>query len=337
MKEEIIEKFKKEFSGIKEKEPLKKHTTMRVGGAAKLFYEAKDIDDLKKIVKKTFSENVPYIVIGNGSNIIFADVGVDALVIKNSTGRLIFESSEAIVDGGMPIARLLRKLAEAGLGGLEFLAGIPGTIGGAVYGNAGAYGGSLADVVRGVLVLDVDGKVVQIGKDEMKFKYRSSHLKEAAKIHDRFKMPVILQVRLRVSPKPKEGILRGINNYIKIRLGKYPTKPSSGSVFKNVEASEYPKLAKDLKVKIIDGKIPSGFLIETIGGKDLKIGDAEVSKEHANFIINSGRARAYDIKELSKLVKEKVKEEFGVILEEEIEFVGNFSVEPKGIFSKIFK
>jgi len=331
-----MEKFKKEFPEIKENEPLRKHTTIRIGGPAKLFYEAKNIDDLKKIIKKALDQNIPYLVIGNGSNIIFADIGADALIIKNSTGGLIFESSEAICDSGMPIARLLRKLAESDLGGLEFLAGIPGTIGGAVYGNAGAYGGSMADVTRGVLILDVDGKVIQIGKDDMKFKYRSSYLKETAKIHDRFKMPVILQARLQISPKPKEGILRLINNYIKIRIGKYPAKPSSGSVFKNVEVDKYPKLAKDLKVKIINGKIPVGFLIEVIGGKNLKIGDAEVSREHANFIINSGRAKAADIKKLVGLIKEKIKKEFGIELEEEIEFIGDFSARPKGFLSKIF-
>lgn len=337
MNEDVIEKFKKEFPKVKENEPLRKHTTMRVGGPAQIFFEAQNSDELKDIVKMAIENKVPYLVVGNGSNIIFADIGVDALIIKNSSAQLVFESSEAVADSGIPLSRLLRKLAEGGMGGLEFLAGIPGTLGGAVYGNAGAYGSNMADVVRGVLILDIDGKVIQVGNKDMKFKYRSTYLKETAKIHDQFRMPVILQVRLRVSPKPKEGILRLIGNYVKIRSGKYPTKASSGSIFKNVEAEKYPELAKKLKEKIIDGKIPTGFLIESIGGKKLKVGGAQVSEEHANFIINPGRAKASSIKDLVGVIKAAVKKEYGAELEEEIEFIGDFSAKPKGIFSRILK
>lgn len=338
MFEEVGKILKDIFSDdLEENEPMKKHTSMRVGGPCQFFYTAKKSDDLKKIIKIAIENKLPYIVIGNGTNIIFADAGFSGLVVKNETSNLVFEKDEAVVDSGMSLARLIRKLAEGGMGGLEFLAGIPGTIGGAVYGNAGAYGRNIGDIIRGVLILDIDGKVIQISNKEMKFKYRSSYLKELSKVHDRFRLPIILSVRLKIIPKSKEAIIRVVDHYQRIRVKKYPSKPSVGSFFKNIIVTNQMGLSKDEKIMIKDGKIPAGFLIERAGCKGLKINGAEVSREHANFIINTKRAKAIDIKKLSEKVKEKVKDEFGVELEEELEFIGDFSKKPKGFLANIFK
>lgn len=337
MDQNTIDFLKKEFPHIKMNEPMKKRTSINVGGNARFFYEAEDSQKLESTVSEALKLDIPYIVIGNGTNIIFADAGFDGLVIKNSSAKILFEANEAIIDSGMSLQRMLRKLAEADLGGLEFLTGIPGSLGGAIYGNAGAYGGSMADIVKGVVMLDIDGKKIQISNQDMKFGYRTSYLKETAKIHDRFKLPVILSARIKVYPKTKEGVLRVMDNYINIRQKKYPLLPSSGSFFKNVEITGDLELSKEAKGYVKEGKIPAGLLIEKAGCKDMKVGGAKVSKEHANFLVNTGRAKAKDFIELSENVKKKVEEAFGIKLKEEVEFIGDFNAKPQNLFDKILR
>jgi UDP-N-acetylmuramate dehydrogenase len=341
MEKKIIEDFRNQFGkAIKINESLKKHTSIKVGGPAKLFYEAKDANELEIIGRCALEKDLPYIVIGNGTNIIFADAGFDGLIIKNLAGKIVFESHEGIVDSGMTLSRMIRRLAESNLGGLEFLAGIPGTLGGAIYGNAGAYGRNMADIIQGVILLDIDGKKVQISQADMNFQYRSSYLKDLAKMHHRDKMPVILSARIKVIPKTKEGILRVVEHYLKMRVRKYPHQPSAGSFFKNIiitpETQLPKKMSKEIKTFAVEGMIPAGLLIEKAGCKGVKVGGAQVSKEHANFLVNCGRAKAKDFKELTSLVKKRVKEVFDIDLEEEVEFIGDFDIKPRNILGKIF-
>lgn len=338
MENDVFKELPEELkSKIRSNQSIKKIISMRVGGTCRYFCEIEKLEDLKTLIRFCFKENIPYIVLGNGTNIIFSDDTFDGIIIKNSCSGLIFESSEAVAESGISLGTLIRKLAEGNMGGLEFLAGIPGTLGGAIYGNAGAYGKTMADVVCGVTLLDTDGKEIQISNQNMQFGYRSSYLKKIAQKHDRWKMPVILTARLKIIPKTKEGVLRVVDNYIKIRSKKYSPQLSSGSFYKNIFLEKYPHLKQNGNVIVVDGKVPAGFLIDQSGLKGEKVGGAEVSREHANFLVNSGGASAKDLYDLSRIVEEKVKKNFEVNLEKEVEFVGDFKIKPKSFFEKIFR
>lgn len=330
-----IEKKLEKLGELKRDEKLSKHTTFRIGGPAKHFITIKKLGNLVETVQFALKNNIAYIILGGGSNIIFSDDGFNGIIIKNEASDLVFGKSSAVSEAGIALYQLIRKLAESNLGGLEFLSGIPGTLGGAIYGNAGAYGKSLSDIVENCTILDIDGKVKQYSNKKMEFVYRSSFLKTGFK--NKYRKPVILSSQIKINPSPKEAILRLYSNYIKIRAKKIPKNHSAGSFFKNLEVKKLKdKNNPQLKYLEIEGKIPAGLLIEKSGAKGLKVGKAEVSNIHANFIINKGRARAYDIKILSRQVKEKVAERFQIVLKEEVEFVGPIKEKPK-IWSKFLK
>ncbi len=324
--------------GLKQKEPMKKHTWIRIGGPAEFFYYARNLDNLIKAVKIAQKKKIPYIVIGEGSNLIVSDVGFKGLVIKNEAAKLIFEKNLAFTESGITLYGLIRKLAESSVGGLEFLAGIPGTLGGAIYGNAGAYGKCMADLVKNITVLDAAGDIKQLKKEDFDFKYRQSILKTRAKIEkDYYNRPVILSACLQIRPNNKESILRIVENYIKIKSKKIPKEPSAGCVFKNLKISDAESVDPQLKVFAVEDKIPAGILIDKSNGKSERIGRLKVSEAHANFIINAGRGKAVDFVRLARRIKKKVREKFHIDLEEEIEYLGKINTKKKGLFSKVFK
>jgi len=320
------------------KESLRKHTYIKIGGPAQYFYTAKNLDNLIYVVKLAQKNQIPYIVIGSGSNLIVADSGFEGLVIKNETAGLIFGQKATFAESGIKLHWLIRKLAEADLGGLEFLAGIPGTLGGAIYGNAGAYGKSMANLVDSITVLDSDGQIKQIANEDFDFSYRGSILKTRAKI-DRsyYNQPVIISARLRITPNNKESILRVVENYLKIRDKKIPIEPSAGCVFKNIEILEKTSIDPKLRIFIIDNKLPAGLLIDKAIGKKIRVGKLAISAKHANFIINRGRGKAIDFYHLVQIIKQKVKEKFAIELEEEIEYVGEVDQKRRGILGRVFK
>ncbi len=323
---------------LKLREPMKKHTWIRIGGPAEFFYYARKLDDLAKAVKIAQKKKIPYIVIGEGSNIVVSDTGFKGLVIKNEASNLIFEKNLAFVESGITLYGLIRKLAESNVGGLEFLAGIPGTLGGAIYGNAGAYGKCLADLVKNITVLDAAGDTKQLKNENFDFKYRESILKARVKISkEYYNRPVILSACLQIRPNNKESILRVVENYIKIKSKKIPKEPSAGCVFKNLEISDAQAVDSQLKVFAVENKVPAGILIDKSSGKSEKIGGLKVSQVHANFIVNTGRGKAADFVRLAKRVKKKVKEKFQINLEEEIEYLGKIDTKKKGLLSKVFK
>lgn len=331
---EYEEKLKK-FGDYKRKETLKRHTTIKIGGPAKYYLVIKETQKLIQAVKFALKNNLAYFVIGEGSNLIFSDAGFNGLVIKNETANLVFEKSSAVSDSGITLFRLIRKLAEFNLGGLEFLSGIPGTLGGAIYGNAGAYGKNISDIIENCTILDIDGEIKQFSNQQMGFGYRTSFLKTGFK--NQFRKPVIISAQIKISPSPKEAILRLVANFHKIRTKKIPQGFSAGCLFKNLEVKNLPNLENSqLKYLITENKIPAGLLIEKAGGKDLKVGKAEVSKLHANFIINKSRAHAFEVKLLAEKIKEAVKSRFDINLESEVEFVGTIQ-ENKKIWQKLFK
>jgi len=279
---------------------LKDYSTFRIGGPADFFFEANHLAELKKAIIFALEQNIPFYVIGGGSNILFADEGYRGLIIKNSSRgiTLIPESLEVEALSGTRLADLVGFACESGLAGLEFLAGIPGTVGGAVWGNAGAFGRSTGDLLVAAFVWE-KGKEKEVDRDFLAFGYRTSRLKE--------KGYLLLSARFKLKKDKPEAIRKRINDILALRRLKHPPEGTfcAGSFFKNVLLPDGQKLA-------------AGLLLDQTGVKGLKYGGAMVYPGHANFIINTGQARAEDVLHLAAEMKARVKEKFGVELEEEV-------------------
>lgn len=310
--------------GLKEHEVMRNHTTMRVGGVADFYFEAKTVDDLVKAVKVAIKTDTPYFIIGGGSNIIFSDFGYPGLVIKNSTSNIAFmnEKSQAIVDAGVPLISFILSATSHNLSGLEFLYGVPGTVGGSIYGNAGAYGQAIGDFVKYVTVLMPSGEIVQQEAKWMEFGYRESILKKETGS----RKPVILSCRIQLAQNRQGEIMRRINSYKEKRWQTQPVGMSAGCIFRNPIPKELenvtgrgskgmPDLPKERR---------AGYILDKSGAKKLKVGNAKVSSKHANFIINESAAKAQEIRQLIELMRSAVKEKFDVDLREEVEFVGQW-------------
>lgn len=314
---------------IQEHVVMRHYNTWRVGGVADYFIQAKNIQDLTRIIKIAIENKIPYFILGNGSNILFSDYGFPGLVIKNSSSNIavLKEKSQIIADSGVMLSRLITESISNDLSGLEFLYGVPGTVGGSLYGNAGAFGSSIGDYVNKVTLLMIDQetqipKIMQFERSWMGFEYRSSKLK---KIKGKFK-PVILSVRFQFSQNQKEIITKRLNQYQTMREGSQPIGLSAGCVFRN----PIPKELKNVTGKGTKGmpELPkersAGYLLEQAGVKKMQVGSAEVSSKHANFIINKNGAKASDIRTLIEEMRERVRQKFNITLEEEIEYVGQW-------------
>ena len=293
----LFEKIKKQFPLVKQNEPLKNHCSFRVGGSADMFYELKNIEELPSLI--TFAEEnaVPYKIIGRGTNILFTDKGFRGLIIKNITNKYSLDDEEISADSGVILAQIIQLSVSNNLTGLEALYGLPGTIGAAVYGNAGIPGTEIGSFVGNLTVFNTSDGVREIAKDDVSFKYRWSSLQGS---HD-----IILRVTLRLEKtdkKPSENLSKQINE---IRRNKQPTGYSAGSFFKNPSPDK-----------------SAGYLIDQAGLKGYSLGDAEISQKHANFFINRGHATAKDLLALMRLAQEKVKEKFKIELESEVKIIG---------------
>ena len=318
----IFEKLKKELSGnLKENEILADYTTFKIGGPARYFYTAKEDKDFIKAIKLANKLNVPYFILGNGSNILVADQGFDGLVIKMKNGISFCDfkiiKDKIIAGAGVKLSMLTQASANAGLKGIEWASGIPGTIGGAVRGNAGAFDGQMADIVEKVIVLyDNERKILR--KDELYFSYRNSIFKKNKKY-------VILSIGLKLEKGNKKDIKEKIKRILekrhKISTPQYPT---AGCVFKNPIVKDKKiinEFEKDTGKKSFN-KIPAGYLIDRLDLKGKKIGNAVIGGKNANFILNTGNAAAKDVIMLISYIKQKVRENYHIQLEEEIELVG---------------
>lgn len=291
---------------------MKNHTTMRVGGIADYFYVAKNIEQIVSSASLAQRFHIPFVVIGSGSNIIVSDIGFKGLVIKNESSNIVInpERGEVIADSGVGVSKLLNQVASYNMGGIEFLAGIPGTLGGAIYGNAGSSSGYIGNYIKSITMLDLvrgELRVVKRTHEWMEFTYRSTKLKRMPV--DTFK-PIILTVHMRLPQKRNDEIIKSIQEYLHMRKDKQPYgEKSAGSFFKN------------------PGKLPeqaAGFLLDKSGAKKLRVGGASISRKHANFIINSKDANAKDIKKLAESAKQLVYDNYDVVLEEEIEYIGEW-------------
>ncbi len=309
---------------ILENELLANHCTFKIGGPARYFFVAESAEDVRRAVEAAKEIDLKIFIFGGGSNILFSDNGFDGLVIKIQNTRYEIQDTIIVAEAGVPLSKTVEAAVKNGLSGLEWAVGIPGTVGGAVRGNAGAYGKAMDDVVEGVEVLWLKNQELGIrnyGKEECKFGYRESVFK-----HNK---DIILKVVLKLERGDKEKIKEEMEKVLKIRSEKIPTDASAGSFFKNVEVTdEVVKIIKEYTHEdvpadfIAKGKIPAGWLIDQCDLRGKQIGGAKISEKHANFIVNTGGATASDIVALASLVKMKVRDEVGVQLEEEVEYVG---------------
>ena len=319
-----IKDLKKEFPLLKEKVLLKDHTTWRVGGPAKYFLEIQNKEGLEKAISLAKEINLPFFVLGGGSNILVSDKGFNGLVIKIKISDLEIEEEggkiKVLAGAGLPLNFLSAKLLEGEASGLEWSSSIPGSLGGAIFGNAGAFGPSMADSVEWVEAFGIKNqklKIKKYRKEDCNFSYRSSIFKKKAPDM------IILSARLSLVKGNKEAIEAKMKEYADYRKFRHPLNfPSAGSVFKNpvkpiknkILLAKFPDLA-DFNQK---GEIPAGWLIakSRLAGK--KIGAAQISKKHSNFFVNLGEAKAKDIRALIKFAQKKVKKVFGIELKEEI-------------------
>lgn len=283
--------------------PLHEHSNFRIGGPADYFFEALSLEDIVRSVCFAANCGLPYCVIGGGYNLLFDDKGFRGLVIKNRAQGLKLSSKMTVeVASGTPLQDLVRYSAEKGLAGLEFLAGIPGTVGGAVFGNAGAFGQEIGDILHDAWILDGDRREKKIERGDLAFSYRQSRLKRT---HE-----VLLRASFSVKEGDPQEIKKRVAAHLKQREMKHPPAgvACAGSYFKN------PLLPGGIKT-------PAASLLEKIGAKSLRIGGAAVHPAHANFLVNFGEASAQDVISLAAELKRRVKKEFQIDLEEEVIFL----------------
>jgi len=287
---------------IKQNEPLSKHTTFAIGGPAKYFAVAKTKEEVLEAIDFAEKKKLPFFVLGGGSNILINDNGYDGLIIKIQIGGAHIAEEKITAGAGVLLSQLVNESANLGLSGLEWAVGIPGTIGGAVNGNAGAYGRSVSESVDEIVVLaEEDGqwKEKKYLNKECGFEYRKSKFKHLAN------REIVLEVVLKMQKSNTEKVRGEIRNTILQRKGVIPAQPSAGCVFKNIK--------KDGQLVAAVGK-----LVAECGLKGVKSGNAEIPHLHGNYVVNLGGAKAEDVVRLINLCKQKVKDRFNLELEEEI-------------------
>ena len=287
-------------SGIFMEEPMKKHTTFRVGGPADVLVQP-DETALAAILALCRQYYVPYSFIGNGSNLLVGDKGIRGVVIEmtDPMGNIEVDGTKITAQAGAMLSKIANTAASNGLGGMEFAAGIPGSVGGAVVMNAGAYGREMKDIIEKVYVLDENGAQLELDRDALDLGYRHSCIPE--------KKYIVTKVVLELVPRDEVEIRSKMKDLNEKRAGKQPLQyPSAGSTFKRPEGYF------------------AGKLIMDAGLRGYQVGGAQVSEKHCGFVINKGDATAADICQLMRDVSDKVQAQFGVVLEPEVKMIGEF-------------
>lgn len=286
---------------VRRKEPMKNHTTFRAGGPAEYFVCPENSRELAELLKLCRQKGFPWFILGNGSNLLVSDRGFDGLVIAMEEGfsRIQTEGTSMTAGAGVLLSQMARKACEAGLTGLEFAAGIPGTLGGGTVMNAGAYGSELKDVLEWVKIFDTEGREILLPAADLELGYRTSRILQ--------KGYVVLEAGLSLKKGKPEDIRRRMEELAAARREKQPLEyPSAGSTFKR----------------------PPGYfagkLIQDAGLRGKQMGGAQVSEKHCGFVINRDNASAEDIWKLCRFVTEKVREQFHVELEMEVKLLGDF-------------
>ncbi len=284
---------------LRQDEPLARHTSARIGGPADAFLTAQTLDDLRRAAQIAWAYSLPVMFLGGGSNVLIGDAGVRGLVVHNRTSRVRFEGARVIADSGVATIGLARRCIRRGLAGFEWAIGVPGTLGGAVFGNAGAHGGDMQGSVLHVDVATPQGDV-RLSNADLAFEYRSSIFKRQPR------PAVILSVTLVLAADDPSAIQARAESFNAQRKHSQPPGATIGSTFKN-PPGDY-----------------AGRLIEAAGLKGTRVGGAQISSKHANFILNVGGATSHEVKALIDLAREEVRRQFGVELELEIELVGEW-------------
>lgn len=286
---------------VKTEEPMKNHTTFRVGGPAEFFVMPRTAEEVKKVIDLCRRESFPYYIIGNGSNLLVSDQGYRGVVLQiyKEMSCIEIEENVIVAQAGALLSAIANKALENGLTGFEFAAGIPGTLGGACVMNAGAYGGEMKDVLEEVTVLTEEGEVLTIPKENLELGYRTSIIAR--------KGYTVLEARIQLRGGEKEAIKSLMEELKDKRVSKQPLEyPSAGSTFKRPEGYF------------------AGKLIQDAGLRGFSVGGAQVSEKHCGFVINRENATAADVAELMRQVSARVEEEFGVKLEPEVKRLGEF-------------
>ena len=281
-------------------EPMSRHTTFRIGGPADYFVcpDREQIAEVLAVAKKC---GMAIIVIGNGSNLLVGDKGIRGLVVEigSAMNQIMVDKNHITAGAGALLSQVAAKAAAAELGGMEFAAGIPGSVGGAVTMNAGAYGGEMKDILRAVTVLTPEGELKTLDVSEMDLSYRHSCVPE--------QQYIVLEAEIELGYKPEEEIRAQMEELRNKRIEKQPLEyPSAGSTFKRPEGYF------------------AGKLIMDAGLRGYRVGDAQVSEKHCGFVINRKNASAQEVRQLMQDVQDKVKAQFGVMLEPEIKMLGEF-------------
>lgn len=282
-------------------EPMKKHTTFRVGGNADYFVMPRTTQEVQQLVALCKNENLPYYILGNGSNLLVGDKGYRGVIIQiyKEMNEITVEGEHIRAQAGALLSKVGSIALEAGLAGFEFAAGIPGAVGGAVVMNAGAYGGEMKDILASATVLTVEGKILKLTNEELELGYRTSIITK--------KNYIVLEAEYQLQRGDKTEIRAKMDELKKQRVTKQPLEyASAGSTFKRPEGYF------------------AGKLIQDAGLRGFQVGGAQVSEKHCGFVINKGDATAADIVELMNQVSEKVYQEFGVTLEPEVKRLGEF-------------
>ena len=283
----------------REQEPLKAHTTFRIGGPAKYYFVPEKEEEIKEALNFAREQKLPFYVIGKGSNILFSDQGYDGVIIEIGKGLEkieIWEDGMVTAQAGISLAQMASKLAAAGFTGFEFASGIPGTLGGGIAMNAGAYGGEMKDCIQRAKVLTPDGHILALEKDELELGYRTSVIQRQDYL--------VLEGEFAFGRGETEAIQAQMRELNQKRRDKQPLEyPSAGSTFKRPEGYF------------------AGKLIEDAGLSGYRVGDAQVSEKHCGFVINRGEATCEEVLQCIRDVQEKVQEQFGVLLEPEIRII----------------
>lgn len=282
-------------------EPMRKHTTFRIGGPADFYLCPHSAKEIQKAVAICREEELPYFILGNGSNLLVSDQGYRGVVIQiwKNVSDILVEGCRIRAKAGASLAKIAGEALEEGLTGMEFAAGIPGTLGGAVVMNAGAYGGEMKDILQEVLVMDEQGEIFTLKKEELHLGYRTSIIKE--------KGYIVLAAALELKPGDRKEIKEKMDELKQRRVEKQPLDmPSAGSTFKRPEGYF------------------AGKLIMDAGLRGFSVGGAQISEKHCGFVVNTGKATANDVLTLIREVQKRVRDKFGVELETEVKFLGEF-------------
>ena len=294
--------------------PLARYTRFEIGGPARMLANVSSVEALAEALRLAKTSGTPHAIIGGGTNLIVDDAGFPGVVLRYVSSAIEIDGARVRVEAGASLQDLVDKTVDAGLKGLETMTGIPGWVGGAIYGNAGAYGRSIQESIESVRVFD-GSKTCELSSDKLSYSYRSSIFKS-------FKDWVVLDATLQLEKADAAELRATADGILKIRNEKYPpTMKCAGSIFKNLLLADLPPgLAIPEKV-VREGKVPSAYFLEGAGAKGLSIGGLRVADYHANLIYNEGGGTARDLWHLIETLKVGVWEKFGVRLEEEVQSI----------------